>query len=245
MKDTFEAVLSRSWSSSSGSHLRYAPVHKEFGPVYEARILRGEKSDGRRHLRGVAKTAHRDYAGEFLKKLVLVIRRHEAGETRCRNWARAHDVDANAPRGKLENPGPGEASNCGFGRAVHAEARGSLPPSGRTREDHGAAFLHQRQGLLDREEQSLHVRSEDPVDVLRGDGFERKHVSATGVREHHVEATCVPRDLFIKPVEIREVRHIGLDTNSATPNRTCGVRDLGPASFSNEESHPPSGQLVR
>src|SRR5882672_5401855 len=230
MRDTFEAVLSRSWSSSSWSDLSYAPVHKEFGPVYEARVLRREESDGLRHLRGVAKTAHRDHAGELLKERVLVIRRHEAGETRCRNWARAHDVDANAPRGKLENPGPGEAANCGFGCAVHAEARGSLPPSGRTREDHGTAFLHQRQGLLHREEQSLHVRSEDPVDVLRGDGLEREQFSAAGVREHHVEATRVPRDLFVKPVEIREVRHVGLDANGAAPNRTCGGGDFWAAS---------------
>src|SRR5713226_2610532 len=245
MRDTFEVVLSRLWSSSSWSDLSYAPVHKEFRPVYEARVFRREESDGLRHLRGVAKTAHRDCAGELLKQGVLVIRRHEAGETRCRNWARAHDVDANAPRGELENPGPGEASNCGFGRAVHAEARGSLPPSGRTREDHGAAFLHQRQGLLDREEQSLHVRSEDPVDVLRGDGLERKHVSATGVREHHVEATRVPGDLFVKPVEIRDVRHVGLDANGAAPNRASGVRHLGPASASDEESYTAIGQLVR
>ena len=81
--------------------------------------------------------------------------------------------------------------------------------------------------------------------VGNGDGFERKHVSATGVREHHVEATCVPRDLFVKPVEIREVRHVGLDTNGAAPNRTCGVRDLGLASSSDEESYTLSGQLVR
>jgi len=52
-------------------NLRCAPVHEEFGPVYEARILRGEKSDGLRHLRGVAKTAHRDYAGELLKSVSL------------------------------------------------------------------------------------------------------------------------------------------------------------------------------
>ena len=105
--------------------------------------------------------------------------------------------------------------------------------------------FHQRQGLLHREEQSLHVRSKDPVDVLRGDGLEREHVSATSVREHHVEATRVPRDLFVKPVEIREVRHVGLDTNAAAPDRTCGVRDLGATSSSDEESYTLSGQLVR
>src|SRR5260221_3400666 len=98
------------------------------------------------------KTTHRDYAGEVLKERVLVIRRHETGETRRRNGARAHDVDTNTLRGKLENPGPGKAPNGGFGRAVHAEARGSLPPTGRTGEGHGAAFFHQRQGLLHREE---------------------------------------------------------------------------------------------
>jgi len=54
-----------------------------------------------------------------------------------------------------------------------------------------------------------------------------------------------PRDLFVKPVEIREVRHVSLDTNGAAPNRTCGVRDLGPASSSDEESYTLSGQLVR
>src|SRR5260370_4542631 len=177
MRDTFEAVLSRSWSSSSWSDLSYAAVHKEFGPVYEARVLRREESDGLRHLRGVAKTAHRDCAGELLKEGLLVIRRHEAGETRCRNWARAHDVDANAPQGKLENPGPGEAANCGLGRAVHAEARRSLPPSGRTRDDHGAAFFHQQQVRLHADEQSLHVRSEGPGDVLRGDAPDSERFS--------------------------------------------------------------------
>src|SRR5882672_4700877 len=90
MRDTCEAVLSRSWSSSFRSYLRYAPVHKEFGAVYEARILRREKSDGPRHLRGVAKSAHRDCAGELLKERALVIRWHKGSETRCRNWARAH-----------------------------------------------------------------------------------------------------------------------------------------------------------
>ena len=69
--------------------------------------------------------------------------------------------------------------------------------------------------------------------------------SATRRPEHHVEATSVPRDLFVKPVEIREVRHVSLDTNGAAPNRTCGVRDLGPASASDEESYTPSGQLVQ
>ena len=72
-----------------------------------------------------------------------------------------------------------------------------------------------------------------------------KLASSTSVREHHVEATRVPRDLFVKPVEIREVRHVGLDTNGASPNRTCGVGDLGPASSSDEESYTLSGQLVR
>jgi hypothetical protein len=33
------------------------PVHKELGPVDEARVLRGEERDGLRHLRRVAKTA--------------------------------------------------------------------------------------------------------------------------------------------------------------------------------------------
>src|SRR5258708_14562363 len=108
MRDTFEAVLSRSWSSSSWSDLSDAPVHKEFRPVYEARVLRREECDGLRHLRGVAKTAHRDCAGELLKEGLLVIRRHEAGETRCRNSARAHDVDANPPQGTPPNPAPGE-----------------------------------------------------------------------------------------------------------------------------------------
>jgi len=72
-----------------------------------------------------------------------------------------------------------------------------------------------------------------------------KLASSTSVREHHVETTRVPRDLFVKPVEIREVRHVGLDTNGASPNRTCGVGDLGPASSSDEESYTLSGQLVR
>src|SRR5438128_12321416 len=139
MRDTFEAVPSRSWSSSFRSYLRYAPVHKEFGAVYEARILRREKSDGLRHLRGVAKTARRWRVAERARPCDPPA---QGSETRCRNWARAHDVDANAPRGKLENPGPGEAANGSFGRAVHAETCGSLPPSGRTGEDHGAAFLH-------------------------------------------------------------------------------------------------------
>jgi len=44
---------------------------------------------------------------------------------------------------------------------------------------------------------------------------------------------------------IREVRHVSLDTNGAAPNRRCGVRDLGPASSSDEESYTLSGQLVR
>src|SRR5258707_6981940 len=98
MRDTFEAVLSRSWSSSSWSDLSYAPVHKEFGTVDEARVFRREEGDGLRHLRGVAKTAHPDCAGELLKEGLLVIRRHQAGETRSRNSAPAHYVDANAPR---------------------------------------------------------------------------------------------------------------------------------------------------
>src|SRR5260221_13120698 len=121
MRDTFEAVLSRSWSSSSWSDLSYAPVHKDFGTVDEARVLRREEGDGLRHLRGVAKTTHRDCAGELLKEGLLVIRRHQAGKTRCRNWARAHHVDANPPRRKLENPRPAEPANCGLGLAVHPE----------------------------------------------------------------------------------------------------------------------------
>ncbi len=48
-----------------------------------------------------------------------------------------------------------------------------------------------------------------------------------------------------EPVEISEVRHVGLDTNGASPNRACGVGDLGPASSSDEESYTLSGQLVR
>src|SRR6185503_8370812 len=183
--------------------------------------------------------------GELLKERVLMIRRHKGSETRCRNWTRAHDIDANAPRGKLENPASGETANGSFGRAVHAEVCGSLPPSSRTGEDHGAAFLHERQGLLDCKEQPFHVRSEDPVDVLSSNGFERKHVSATGVRKHHVEATGVSRDLVVEPVEIGETRHVGLDPNSASPNCTRGVGDLGPASSSDEESNTLSGQLVR
>lgn len=53
------------------------------------------------------------------------------------------------------------------------------------------------------------------------------------------------RDPFEEPVEIREVRDVGLATNGAAPDRTCGVSDFRMTASSDEEPCPPSGQLVR
>jgi hypothetical protein len=78
-------------------------------------------------------------------------------------------------------------------------------------QEDGCTVGHERQRLLNREQESLHIGVERLVEVLLGDLSQWGELAATGVGEQHVHPPVLLLHRCVEPVEIGQVGHVAAD----------------------------------
>src|SRR6266481_2041471 len=194
------------------SDLRHAAVHEELDPADEAAVVRGEEEHGLRDLIWAAHAAKRHGVDDLLLEVLdLLPGQPQIVVARRVDRSGADGVNADPALLEVDGPGAREGADGGLGRAVDTEGLHPLRSGDRRVQDDRAAIPEERQGLLHREEESLDVDAEGPVEVRLGDRPERRELAGSGVGEEDVDAALFLLHHGVQAIEVGELRDVALD----------------------------------
>src|SRR6516164_3030752 len=171
---TFGAVLARRVGAVQPLDLGHAAIDEQLDAGDVAAVVRGEEHGGFRHLVRPAHPAQRHGSGEAHLELIdSLLRQTGLVEDGRFGVSGADGVDADLAVPQVGGPAARERPHGRLRRAVDADRFQPFGRNDRGVQDDRPAVREERQGLLDREEQSLDVDVEHLVEVLLGDFSER------------------------------------------------------------------------
>src|SRR6202041_1672371 len=98
------------------------------------------------------------------------------------------------------------------------ESRRPFGAGDRARENDGASVIQQREGLLDREQRSLHIDVEQPVEMFFGDAAQGGKLTEAGIGEDNVDLPPFRLDGFVESIEVSQLGDVALDAGNIVPN---------------------------
>src|SRR5216683_3490110 len=111
---------------------------------------------------------------------------------------------------EIRGPGPHKGTEGGLRRAVDAEGRRTFHARDRAVENDRTTIIHERKGLLYREQRSLDIDIEEFVEMLLSDFAERSKFRNAGIGEDDVKfPLCF--DSLIKTIEVVQFGNVSLN----------------------------------
>src|SRR5260370_40853807 len=126
---------------------------------------------------------------------------------------------------EIRGPGSDERAEGGLRRGVDPECGRTFHARDRAVENDRATIIHERKGLLYREQRSLDVDIEKFVEMLLSDFAERSKFRNAGIGEDDVKfPLCF--DSLIKTIEVVQFGNVSLNASDVAADRLYGRVEL-------------------
>src|SRR5258708_14375813 len=126
---------------------------------------------------------------------------------------------------EIRGPGPHKGTEGGLRCAVDTEGRRTFHARDRAVENDRTTIIHERKGLLYREQRSLNVDIEEFVEMLLSDFAERSKFRNAGIGEDDVKfPLCF--DSLINTIEVVQFGNVSLNASDVAADRLYGRVEL-------------------
>src|SRR5260370_1395999 len=202
----------RAERTACSSYLGHAAIDEDLAGRDEAAVVGGQEGDDIRDLLDGSRSGKGRYACRVFHEAV---QRVTAGAgvfgSGCRDHPRADRVDPDAPAPQMRRPCPGEVADRRLSGTVDTPIGPAHRGDDRGVQDDRAARPHQRQGLLDGPDHTLHIYVQLILDVLLRQAAEWRLGDHAGICENDVDTSHFTADLAVEAVEIGRLGDVALD----------------------------------
>src|SRR6267154_2213976 len=122
---------------------------------------------------------------------------------------------------EIRGPGSDERAESGLRRAVDAEGGRTFHARDRAVENDRATIIHEREGLLYREQRSLNIDIEEFVEMLLRDLSHGSKFSDPGVGENDIDSP-LRFDGFVETIKVGQFGNVSARCCCDAPGRVSG-----------------------